>query len=198
MNPKQQYILARDMIDMIRDYKDDSDVLEYLDSFCFSIARILEDKSIVSWDDIAGICDQRYYSIRQGNPLPLDDSLLDSIYAKSLNAIDNSKFQRDLSSTSYMSELQRIVKRLQEIVELEGKESLDQLGSYIVGTLIIDEDGYKLYQTNESLARIGDLGSDLEASNGGEEWMKKDWEEIKLLVGKLGKQQTIELYCTPI
>jgi len=77
MNNEYQAILARDMIDMIRRYPDDANVLEYLDSFSFSLARMLEASSIVSWDNIAGVCDQRYYSLNQGKPIPLNTMLLD-------------------------------------------------------------------------------------------------------------------------
>lgn len=74
---QQQAILARDMINMIRQYADDADVLEYLESFASSIALILEDKEVVNWFDIAGICDQRHYSLMQGRPIPLNTKLLD-------------------------------------------------------------------------------------------------------------------------
>ncbi len=73
---QQQAILARDMIDMIRDYQDDADVLEYLESFAFSIARLMESGRAVNWDNIAGICDQRYYSLKQVDPVPLNVELL--------------------------------------------------------------------------------------------------------------------------
>ncbi len=76
MKEKEQAILARDMIDMIRRYSDDGDVLGYLESFASSIALMLEDKKVVNWFDIAGVCDQRYYSIKQGNPIPLNTELL--------------------------------------------------------------------------------------------------------------------------
>ncbi|HEX4662372.1 MAG TPA: hypothetical protein VH144_02030 [Candidatus Saccharimonadales bacterium] len=76
MNNNQQAILARDMIQMIREYKDDSNILEYLDSFAFSIARMLEKSSITNWDDIAGVCDQRYYSLKMGDPVRLNEELL--------------------------------------------------------------------------------------------------------------------------
>lgn len=65
------------MINMIRHYPDDADVLEYLESFTSSIALMLDDKNIVNWYDIAGVCDQRYYSLNQGNPIPLNAALLD-------------------------------------------------------------------------------------------------------------------------
>lgn len=75
MKQDKQAILARDMIQMIRENADNSDVLEYLDSFAFSLARGLEDSSVVSWDDLASI-DQRYYSLNNNNPMPLNVKLL--------------------------------------------------------------------------------------------------------------------------
>lgn len=77
MQQQQQSILARDMIQKIRENVDNQDVLEYLESFAYSLARGLEDASVVSWDDIAGICDQRYYSLKINNPVPLNTRLLD-------------------------------------------------------------------------------------------------------------------------
>ena len=77
MKQQHEAILARDIIQMIREYKDDANVLEYLESFSASIARIVEDTTVVNWDDITGICDQRYYSIKQGNPVDLNTELLD-------------------------------------------------------------------------------------------------------------------------
>ncbi len=63
MKQDKQAILARDMIQMIRENANNSDILEYLDSFAFSLARGLENSSVVSWDNLASICDQRYYSM---------------------------------------------------------------------------------------------------------------------------------------
>ena len=54
---------------MIRENADNHHMLQYVEGFAFSLARGLEDTSVVSWDDIAGICDQRYYSLRNGNPV---------------------------------------------------------------------------------------------------------------------------------
>ena len=76
MKQDEQAILARDMIQMIRENADNSDVLEYLDSFAFSLALGLEDSSVVSWDDLASVCDQRYYSLNNNNPVPLNVELL--------------------------------------------------------------------------------------------------------------------------
>ena len=64
------------MIQMIHENADNYQVLQYLESFAFSLARGLEDATVVSWDDIAGICDQRYYSIKNNNPVPLNTELL--------------------------------------------------------------------------------------------------------------------------
>lgn len=77
MKPNQQAVLARDIIDMIEDYQDDHKVLQYLEPFTFALARGLEDGSVVNWGDIAGVCDQRYYSLQAGNPVPLNSDLLD-------------------------------------------------------------------------------------------------------------------------
>ena len=77
MKQEQQAILARDIIQMIRENVDNYEVLQYLESFTSSLARGLEDRSVVSWDDIAGVCDQRYYSLKNSNPVPLDAGLLD-------------------------------------------------------------------------------------------------------------------------
>lgn len=76
MKKEQQAILARDMIQMIRENEDNHQVLQYLEGFAFSLARGLEDTSVVSWDGIAGICDQRYYSLINNNPVPLNTELL--------------------------------------------------------------------------------------------------------------------------
>lgn len=60
MKQDEQAILARDMIQMIRENVDKYQVLQYLESFAFSLAGGLEDTSVVSWDDIAGVCGQQY------------------------------------------------------------------------------------------------------------------------------------------
>lgn len=75
MKQEQQAILARDMI---HENADNFHALQYLESFAFSLARGLEDTSVVSWDDIAGVCDQRYYSLKNNNPVPLNTELLNN------------------------------------------------------------------------------------------------------------------------
>ncbi len=90
MQTEQQYILARDMIDMIRDYSDDADILEYADSLCFSIARILEDKSVVAWDDISSVCDQAWYAMKQGDAGEIDRDKLNALYDEYCKKIEAS------------------------------------------------------------------------------------------------------------
>lgn len=67
---------------MIRDFADNAEVLEYLNGFCFSLARITEENDVVEWDSLASICDQRYFSLNQGDPKPLDAATLDALYNK--------------------------------------------------------------------------------------------------------------------
>ena len=76
MKQEQQAILARDIIQMIRENADGYEVLQYLEGFASSLARGLEDRSVVSWDDIAGVCDQRYYSLKNNSLVPLNIDLL--------------------------------------------------------------------------------------------------------------------------
>lgn len=64
---------------MIIQYADDSHVLEYLESFAVSLMYILGGESTVDWATLAGVCDQRYYSIKQGNPIPLNTAVLAAI-----------------------------------------------------------------------------------------------------------------------
>lgn len=55
--------IARDIIDMARDYTDDFDALEYLSSICFNLARTFEGSdSPIDWDDLFSILEQAYFS----------------------------------------------------------------------------------------------------------------------------------------
>lgn len=94
MNSKQQYILARDTIDMIRDYANDANVLEYLDSFCFSLARLFEESKLVDWDTLASICDQRYYLLKNEASVAIpafNTAILDKMHRKYTNLIKMSE-----------------------------------------------------------------------------------------------------------
>lgn len=96
MSQVEQAILARDTIDYIRENVDNVDALEYLASAMFSLARILESSATISWDDIAGVCDQRYYSLRNGDPIELNSELLDPIYKRCEELIKNARPQEGL------------------------------------------------------------------------------------------------------
>lgn len=73
----QQLILARDIIDMAREYSDDCRVLEYLQDFAFCIARMTDgDKNnIVDWDTIHSVLDQAWH-----NNDPRAITQLDTVY----------------------------------------------------------------------------------------------------------------------
>lgn len=101
MKPDQQAILARDIIDMIRDNADTPDILECIGGIAFSLARIFEEDSVVSWNDIANICDQRYYSLQQNNPVKLDVKMLDKYYQLVANYIKNDQSMSIVSDLDY-------------------------------------------------------------------------------------------------
>lgn len=81
MKDQQQYILARDMIDMIRDYKNDAQALEYIDSFSFALARMFDGENAVQWHEISSVCDQAWYAMKQGEIVSIDMKKLDAIYS---------------------------------------------------------------------------------------------------------------------
>ncbi len=152
---------------MIRDYSDNADVLESLESFAFAIARGIEDKSAVGWDNLAGICDQRYYSLRVGNPVPLDIQLLSSIEAKILKYLEADQEDKVRVETvgnpakQAEDDIKSLIKHIEEVLS-DGELSPDVIGSYIVGYTII-QDNYDDYQKKyPALAAIAELAADLE------------------------------------
>lgn len=90
-----------------------------------------------------------------------------------------------------MNPLETLVIKLNEFISLEESESIETLGSYIVGELLGDYDGiYRgLYETNPTIQKIGDLASDLEISNGTEEQLQDMWSEIKQLVADMSSKE---------
>ena len=84
-NKAQELFIARDIIDMAKDYADDFDALEYLSGFAFSLARLHGD-NIVDWDSIFSILDQAY-SRKDSAVL----SGLTVIYDKVVSHIESSK-----------------------------------------------------------------------------------------------------------
>lgn len=82
MNPKQQYLLVINIIDLIRDHGHNADLLEYIDSICYSIGLILGDKSVVDWFELSSMCDQVWYGMSQGEAVKVNPEDLDSLYRK--------------------------------------------------------------------------------------------------------------------
>ena len=80
-----------------------------------------------------------------------------------------------------------LVKKLDEIINLERNTQIETLGSYIVGELLGDYDNLyiELNETNPIAQRIGDLASDLEVANGSEIELSAMWNEIKQLTEEL-------------
>lgn len=80
-----ELFIARDVIDMAKDYAEDYYVLEYLSDFAFNLARLYED-SAVDWDSIFSVLDQAY-SRKDSAVL----GQLTTIYNKVVAQIDASK-----------------------------------------------------------------------------------------------------------
>lgn len=97
MKSLQQMILARDIIDMIREYKNDANALEYLEAITFSLASVFENKTHINWHDIANVCHQRYYSLQQGKQIALNVEILDSNYMIACMVIENRTSDPDVN-----------------------------------------------------------------------------------------------------
>ena len=74
--------------------------------------------------------------------------------------------------------------KLSSFIALDGEKSREEIAGYIVGELIGNPDGR--YDGLESqypdIARIADLASDLEWSNGSSEDLDAMWQELTQLV----------------
>lgn len=99
---EQQYVLGRNTIDMILDYSDDADVLEYVNMFCMSLAHIFGEDSVVDWYGLESVTDQRYYSLQQRNPVPIHmDSLRTerALYQSKIDECDDELYAKEWSAT---------------------------------------------------------------------------------------------------
>jgi hypothetical protein len=90
-NQRNQAVMMRDMIDMYRDYSTDSSAIEYLSSFAFNIARIVEENNLVNerlnWDELFSFFDQKYHTINT-NPnaaSDVNDSKINNLYVAAKN-----------------------------------------------------------------------------------------------------------------
>lgn len=89
-----------------------------------------------------------------------------------------------------MNAQHKLVTFLSEILREEQGKSREVLAGYIVGELIGDSDNvyHQLLNDDQSVARIADLASDLEWSNGSEEQLNAMWQELKMLTEELRKK----------
>lgn len=76
MDTQWQAALAQDIIHAARVYHSDAQALEYLADFAFSLARWLNDTSVVEWDNIHSVCEQRYVSLQSGSETCFDENML--------------------------------------------------------------------------------------------------------------------------
>lgn len=84
---QQQAILARDMIDMAREYGDDANALEYISSMCFTLYMLFEDDPTIDWHELFSIYDNKYYSLQQEGMSRVDESSVDKIRCKAIEII---------------------------------------------------------------------------------------------------------------
>lgn len=87
-----------------------------------------------------------------------------------------------------MTHFKELVSKLNEFMSLEGEKSKEQIAAYIVGELIGDYDDIytDIKESNPSVARIAELSSDLEWSNGSRKELEEMWLELKSLISALG------------
>lgn len=76
MDVRWQAALAQEIIHAARVYHSDAQALEYLADFAFSLARWLNDASVVEWDNIHSVCEQRYVSLQSGSETCFDENML--------------------------------------------------------------------------------------------------------------------------
>lgn len=76
MDTQWQAALAQEIIHAARVYHSDGRALEYLADFAFSLARWLNDASVVEWDNIHSVCEQRYVSLQSGSETCFDENML--------------------------------------------------------------------------------------------------------------------------
>lgn len=53
-----QAIIAREIIDLYRSAPNKREVAESLDVLCFAMARLVENTSVLDWDELASLFDQ--------------------------------------------------------------------------------------------------------------------------------------------
>jgi hypothetical protein len=83
-------ILARDIIDMAREYSDDTNALECISSMCFSLFMIYENNSTIDWHELFSTYDQRYYRLQNNSSSNPETPSIELIRSKAMEIINMS------------------------------------------------------------------------------------------------------------
>lgn len=88
-----QAILMRDIIGMYRDYSNDSDAVEYLSSFVFTISNIVQDNNLddqrLDWNLLFGFLDKRYHGLKYNLDSEIDEVKMNDLYVKAKGIIED-------------------------------------------------------------------------------------------------------------
>ena len=112
MDIQWQAALAQDIIHAARAYHSDGRALEYLADFAFSLARWLNDTSVVEWDNIHSVCEQRYVSLQSGSETCFDENMLDWCEAYIVKHMKRAqRVQQDIEQNNFQYTYQAILAR---------------------------------------------------------------------------------------
>ena len=112
MDTQWQAALAQEIIHAARVYHSDAQALEYLSGFAFSLARWLNDTSVVEWDNIHSVCEQRYVSLQSGSETCFDENMLDRCEAYIVKRMKRTqRVQQDMEQNSFQYAYQAILAR---------------------------------------------------------------------------------------
>ena len=112
MDTQWQAALAQEIIHAARVYHSDAQALEYLSGFAFSLARWLNDTSVVEWDNIHSVCEQRYVSLQSGSETCFDENMLDWCEAYIVKHMKRAqRVQQDIEQNNFQYTYQAILAR---------------------------------------------------------------------------------------
>ena len=112
MDVRWQAALAQEIIHAARAYHSDAQALEYLADFAFSLARWLNDASVVEWDNIHSVCEQRYVSLQSGSETCFDENMLDWCEAYIVKHMKRAqRVQQDIEQNNFQYTYQAILAR---------------------------------------------------------------------------------------
>lgn len=91
----QQAVVAREVIDLYRDYKNKSETAESFDALCFAMARLTDcdkvDYPPIDWDDLAALFDIIAFSEDSDDNRRAAEKDMDVMYRKVLRIIETAK-----------------------------------------------------------------------------------------------------------